>query len=176
MSAIRAVVFVRRLEAGEVDLHRRLRLRAMREAPDSFGESFAESAARPWSYWEDLTRAVTGAAGQVMVLACEVEHVVGAAYGLRDRDRPDGGRVGGMWVDPAWRRRGLGRMLLDAVFGWARETGLTRLGLWAPAHGPAALALYRGAGFRETGRRRPLRADSVLEVVEMNAEVGAATC
>ena len=109
-----------------------------------------------------------------MVLACEGAHVVVVAYGLRARDSGAGGRVGGMWVDPAWRRRGVGRALLDAVLGWARESGFARLGLWAPAHRPAALALYRGAGFQETGRRRPLRAASALEILEMEAAIGAA--
>ena len=52
------------------------------DAPESFGETAVEVEARPTSYWEDLTRSVT-----------------------------EPGRVGGMWVDPAWRRRGVGRLL-----------------------------------------------------------------
>jgi hypothetical protein len=38
---------VRRLEPHEVSLHRELRLRALQEAPDSFGETFADVVARP---------------------------------------------------------------------------------------------------------------------------------
>ena len=76
-----------------------------------------------------------------------------------------------MWVDPAWRRRGVGRVLLQAVFDWARECELTRLGLWAPAQSPAAIALYSRAGFRETGVRRPLAPGSVLEIVEMECQL-----
>ena len=49
-------------------------------------------------------------------------------------------------------------ILLD----WARERRLGRLALWAPAHSPAALALYRQAGFRETGNRKPLPANPAL--------------
>jgi GNAT superfamily N-acetyltransferase len=89
------------------------------DAPESFGETAVEVEARPTSYWEDLTRSVT-----------------------------EPGQVGGMWVDPAWRRRGVGRLLLQAVFDWARGRELTRLGLWAPARSPAAIALYSRAGFR----------------------------
>lgn len=154
-----------------MNLHRELRLRALSDAPDSFGEAAAEAAMRPLMYWEDLTRSVTEPGLHVMFLAVETEQVVGSTYGLCDRARSDAGRVGGMWVDPAWRRRGVGGALLREVFGWARERGFSRLGLWAPAHSPAALSLYGQAGFRETGNRRPLPTNPALEIVELEAPV-----
>src|SRR5262249_25375605 len=102
----------RRLASHEVDLPPALRLRALRDAPDSFGETFAAAAVRPISYWEELTRSVTEPGGDVMFLAYEGDDVLGSAYGLLDRARTDAGRVGGMWVGPDWRRRGVGRALL----------------------------------------------------------------
>jgi GNAT superfamily N-acetyltransferase len=106
-----------------------------------------------------------------MVLAYEGNDVLGSAYGLRDRARSEMGRVGGMWVEPARRRRGVGRALLEEVFRWAREHGLRRLGLWAPSHSLAALALYRQAGFRETGMHRPLPTNPAFQILEMEAPV-----
>jgi len=102
-----------------------------------------------------------------MFLACEGNDVLGLTYGLLDRDQSGVGRVGGMWVEPARRRRGVGRVLLQQVCNWAREHRLSRLRLWAPSHSPAALALYRQAGFRETGKRRPLPTNPTLEILEM---------
>ena len=150
--------------------HRELRLRALQEAPDSFGETFADVAARPLSYWEDLTRSVTESGRHVMFLACEGDDVVGSTYGLVDREN-EAGRVGGMWVESAWRRRGVGRALLQEVFSWARQQELRRLGLWAPAHSPAALALYGQAGFQRTGKQRPLPTNPSVQIVEMEALV-----
>src|SRR5262249_41493371 len=159
------LMHLRRLEPHEVSLHREFRLRALQEAPDSFGETFADAAARPSSYWEPY--AAPGR--QVMFLACEGKDVLGSTYGLRERDQSEVGGVGGIWIDPAWRRRGVGRALLQQVFDWAREHGLSRLRLWAPAHSLAALSLYRQAGFRETGKRRPLPTNPALQIVEMEA-------
>ena len=51
-------VHLRRLESNEMNLHREVRLRALRDAPDSFADTFTDVAARPASYWEDLTRSV----------------------------------------------------------------------------------------------------------------------
>ena len=97
--------------------------------------------------------------------------MVGSTYGLLDSDRDAVGRVGGMWVDPARRGRGIGGALLREVLGWARGRGFRRAALWAPAHAPAALALYRRAGFRETGRRRALPTDPTLQILEMESEL-----
>ena len=162
---------LRKLESHEVSLHRELRLRALQEAPDSFGETFADVASRPLAYWEELTRSVTESGRHVMFLAFEDNDVLGSTYGLLDRGQSEVGRVGGMWVEPAWRRRGVGRALLQQVFSWARERGLSRLALWTPSHSPAALLLYRQAGFRETGKRRPLPTNLTLETLEMEASV-----
>ena len=123
------------------------------------------------SYWDDLTRSVTEPGRHVMFLVCENETVVGCTYGLVDRARSESGRVGGMWVDPAWRRRGIGMILLQAVVTWARDRGLRHLGLWAAGHSSAPLALYHKGGFRETGVRRPLPTNPALEIVEMHCEL-----
>jgi ribosomal protein S18 acetylase RimI-like enzyme len=102
-----------------------------------------------------------------MFLACEGKAVCGSTYGLLDRAKSEVGRVGGMWVDPSRRRQGIGRALLQALFSWARERRLERLELLAPAANAGAIALYRGAGFRSTGRQRPLRAGADLQIIEM---------
>src|SRR6266403_5812135 len=96
---------IRTLEPHEVGLHRKVRLRALADAPDSFGVLVSEVEAQPMSYWEELTRSVTAPRGQVMFLACEGETVLGSTYGLLDRAPREAGRVGGMWVAPAARRQ-----------------------------------------------------------------------
>jgi GNAT superfamily N-acetyltransferase len=126
-----------------------------------------EAEAQPHSYWEDLTRSVTAPDRHIMFLACEGNVVHGSTYGLLDRENVDAGRVGGMWVDPSRRRQGIGRALMQAVLFWARQRGLKRLGLWAPADNTGANALCRGAGFIDTARRGLLRPGAALQIIEM---------
>ncbi|MCG6658298.1 ribosomal protein S18-alanine N-acetyltransferase [Halomonas campisalis] len=57
-------------------------------------------------------------------------------------------------VRPAWRRRGVAVRLLKAVIEQARDWRSERLLLEVRAGNRAAIALYRGAGFIEDGRRR----------------------
>lgn len=162
---------IRPLQSHEVSLHRELILRALKDSPDSFGSTFAETETQPTPYWQNLTRSVTEPDRHVMFVAYAGESVCGSIYGLLQRERSGAGRVGGMWVDPAWRRQGIGRALLQAVFIWARQRNLKQLGLWAPAHSPAAVGLYHQAGFQETGRRRPLPSNPLLEIIEMECDL-----
>lgn len=56
-------------------------------------------------------------------------------------------------VVPTARRRGLGRALVEAAAGLLKPAGARTLWLEAAEDNAAALALYRAAGFAETGRR-----------------------
>ena len=104
-------------------------------------------------------------------VAFESDAIVGTTYGLLDNERKDVGRIGGMWVAALQRRRGVGRALLAAVLVWARERGLKRVSLWAPASESAAVALYSRAGFKDTGRQRPLPTNAELRIIEMEIDL-----
>ena len=55
-----------------------------------------------------------------------------------------------MWLAPAARGRGLGRLLLDALEGAARDLGATEGRLDTNANLESAIALYDRAGWRRT--------------------------
>ncbi len=60
------------------------------------------------------------------------------------------GDVAKLLVHRKFRRRGIGTLLMNALTGKARETGLTLLTFDAVAHGSAE-AFYRGLGFTCAG-------------------------
>jgi len=57
-------------------------------------------------------------------------------------------------VDPAARRQGVGRILLAGFEAEAKLRGAERAFLEVAADNAAGLALYLGAGWSETGRRK----------------------
>ncbi|HEY8180058.1 MAG TPA: GNAT family N-acetyltransferase [Candidatus Limnocylindria bacterium] len=99
-----------------------------------------------------------GRAGDAGVVA-EMEGArVGAAwYRLFDADHPGYGFVDSqvpeisIGVEPAWRGRGVGRALLQALVATARADGHRTLSLSVDARNAPALALYRSIGFIDTG-------------------------
>jgi ribosomal protein S18 acetylase RimI-like enzyme len=155
---------VRRIRATETSELRALRLKALADAPDAFATSIAEATRAPAEYWAAWAR--RGSIGRMSVtyVATDAEGWCGMAGGFLVRDGP-GVRavVFGVWVDPAWRGRGLGRRLLDAVVGWAEARGAAHVELWVTEHNRAARTLYTGAGFLDTGERKPLPSNPDLQ-------------
>jgi len=58
----------------------------------------------------------------------------------------------GIFVVPAYRRRGAARALLAAVEGWARTARLAALASDAPVENTASQAMHSALGFTETER------------------------
>lgn len=59
-----------------------------------------------------------------------------------------------LYVDPAYRRAGIGRMLVDHVLEWAHANEFTGVELEAYRMNTAASVLYRSLGFRRLARER----------------------
>jgi GNAT superfamily N-acetyltransferase len=57
------------------------------------------------------------------------------------------GEVKRLWVDPAWRGRGVSRRLMNALEDAARDLGLTDLQLGTGERQPEAVGLYESAGW-----------------------------
>lgn len=66
---------------------------------------------------------------------------------------PPGAELKSLYVDPSWRRRGVGTALTELVVGRARQAGAAELLLWSDTRFEPAHALYESLGFRRCGRR-----------------------
>jgi putative acetyltransferase len=79
------------------------------------------------------------------LMAREDGHAVGCGAVRRLADSM--GEIKRMFVDPAARRRGVGRQILTALEAWAVDAGITRLVLEAGDRQEPAIRLYERAGF-----------------------------
>ena len=66
----------------------------------------------------------------------------------------DEGEVLNLAVGEKFRQRGVGRQLLDAVFGLFRKRGVRTAYLEVRTSNAPGRAFYQNMGFREVGRRR----------------------
>ena len=62
------------------------------------------------------------------------------------------GFVEGVFVVPAWRRRGIARQLYAAIGDWAKARGCSELASDALLENEASQRAHRALGFRETER------------------------
>jgi GNAT superfamily N-acetyltransferase len=98
-------------------------------------------------------------AGTFLVARSDDGRVVGGVGVRRFAPEAGLGEIKRLWVDPAWRRRGLGRMLMDEMESVAARLGFSSLHLATGDHQPEAVALYEGSGWQ---RRRDDHAGAML--------------
>jgi GNAT superfamily N-acetyltransferase len=151
-------VKIRRLRRGDGGELRQVRLRALADAPYAFSSSLERESILDPEFWESRVAESELGEDGVVFTAVDDERTLGMSGGFWLGEGREVAMVWGMWVDPSARRCGLGHELLEAVAGWARDSGAQRLRLAVTdcdASRPAA-ALYRRLGFVDTGEREPL--------------------
>jgi RimJ/RimL family protein N-acetyltransferase len=79
----------------------------------------------------------------------------------------------GLMVAQSYRRRGVGRALLEAAVDWARSHGVSKLELHVFPHNEGAIALYDQFGFEREGyrKRHYRRPDGYVDAILMAYEV-----
>ena len=151
---------IRNFTSDEWPIYRAIRLRALEDAPDAFGSTFAAEAALPPEQWAArMARSATS--GIDHALAAEIAgQLVGLAWAKVDADDPSLVNLFQMWVAPEARGQGVAARLLSEAVRWARGRGASAMQLGVNCANDAALGLYARAGFAATGWREPMRPGS----------------
>ncbi len=108
---------------------------------------------------EEMSDALERAGGAVVFLAFEdrksaigfAEATVRHEY-VNGADTSPVGFLEGWFVQPAWRGRGVGRALIEAVENWTRGQGCFELASDTWLDSPASQEAHRHCGFEETER------------------------
>jgi len=127
-----------------------VRLDALKEAPYAFGSKYADEALLDDAPWQ---RRVTDRARFVV----EVGGVVAGTVSGGDSDVNGSAAMTAMWVDPRYRRQGVGEALVKTVLEWARTDGYRAMILWVTDVNARAEHLYLRMGFVSTGAKQEVR-------------------
>lgn len=144
------MLLVRRLAAGDLDVFREIRLRALTDTPENYGSIAAAERAQPDEEW--LARL----AGDAWFAAFDDGRPVGLVAG---RARDDGWILYSMWVAPDARGRGLGTKLMGEVRSAAEADGAREVWLHVAEDNDRARRLYLRLGFIATGELEPMPND-----------------
>ena len=138
----------RQVRAAEWERIRDLRLRAIADSPEAFAATLEEARQRSDDEWRDRFAFSEGA--RYFVEEVSDRGLVGMAFGFYDATTKVA-CLGGMFVERAHRRAGIGLQLAEAVESWASERGAERIELEANPGIASALRLYESRDFRQPG-------------------------
>ena len=144
-------VEIRPLQPEAWELHKRLRLAALAEAPHAFTTQLADVATRTDAEWAAITAQRAGDPHGVTYLAfVQGEACAMAACVLTEL----GAEMLAVWVAPTHRQQGVGQALVDYARQWARARGVDALVVGVYADNVDAVRFYARAGFESTGVER----------------------
>lgn len=146
---------IRELTEDDVETYWAIRLRALREEPESFGSSYADASARPLADIAGQLRSMRER-GDFTLAAVEDGALVGLiafvrAPGAKNQHNAD---IYSMYVAPEARSKGYGRALIEETLRRARALGgIEKVALAVVSTNTAARALYQSLGFTTYGLR-----------------------
>jgi len=145
-------VTVRRVVAYEWADIREVRLGALADDPAAFATTHVDAAGRPDDWWRDAVQRAAFSDTEAMFVADRDGALVGMVAAYEPADDLGSVRLVQMWTNPAIRRSGLGRGLVDAVVDWAGDRPVR---LAVRRDNDAARRLYEAKGFVDDPRPAP---------------------
>ncbi len=144
------IYYIREIGDEECNLIKSMRLKSLRSDPLSFWETLEETERQPDEYWKKLANELNAPCGSRMFVLGDRFNIFGYVYGIKSD--AINYRLGGLWVDPVYRGKGYGGMLVDHVIAWVkRQTFVNSLKLWCPDDG--TIQFYEIKNFRKLDRK-----------------------
>lgn len=171
---------IRTIKTGDGPLLKELTLRSVADAPHAFGgpDTLTEEQERPDEHWDGFAAECAGDVEAwrdrcVGYFAFDDEIACAKAIAFLSVKNPGIAQMTGVWVDPRFRRRGLGKRLVRETCEWAVSKGANRLMLWVDDANPDGVLFYEALGFKAAGKSRPVSEDSPLRESAYELSLGA---
>lgn len=143
---------IRRLEIKDVDACFALRLKGLQESPTSFLSTYSEEKTAGLSF---LTKVLSRTDPDNVMFGGFVQNQLAGVIGIFREDKikvHHKGNIWGMYVDDPYRRKGIGRKLLDTAIAYAKNPmQCLSLYLTVEAANAGARQSYESVGFTAWG-------------------------
>jgi ribosomal protein S18 acetylase RimI-like enzyme len=154
------------VSAANAMIFKDVRLRALLDTPSAFSSTYTKESQLTDADW--IARAAQWGGGRsTTYVALDEGGACGIASGMLDQSDASRAHLLSMWVAPAHRRLGVGRMLVEAVLAWALTNQVRTMQLLVTSNNEGALKFYQRLGFTLTGYTEPYANDPALSNYEM---------
>jgi RimJ/RimL family protein N-acetyltransferase len=160
---------IRRIQIGETDLFKQMRLASLRDAPYAFSSNYESALQRSAESWREQADSTAQGSDRATFIAFSDDAPIGIAALYRLPDKLDIGEVLQVWVAPEYRGTGAAGELMDAVFKWAGDNSFRAIIGRITNENTRALQFYRKYGFAHTKEASLNSSDGVTLVRDMES-------
>jgi len=160
---------VRRIESGQVEVYKQLRLAALKDAPEAFATTYESARSRRDESWRTQVEEAANGKDRAIFIVYDNDQPVGLAGLYRDDKESHVGELIQVWVSPAFRGGPIAGQLIEAVATWARMEKFKTIKALVKKESYRALSFYRKCGFTQ------ITADPGLAEQEFALELFTAT-
>ena len=144
------MITTRRIQSGEVNLFKNLRLKALQDAPYAFSSTYESALRRTDESWREQAERTAQGTDRATFISFLDDEPVGIAALYRLENQADVGELLQVWVAPGQRGGQAARSLMDAVFTWAGENHFCKIIASVRRENPRAIQFYLKYSFSIT--------------------------
>jgi len=141
------VITIRRLQVGETELFKKIRLMALEDAPYAFPTTYEASVQRSAESWREQAEQTTQGSDRATFIAFSEDTPIAMMALYRREDQADVGELLQVWVSPQHRGTGVAWDLIDVIFEWADENNFHEIIAGVAKESVRALKFYIKYGF-----------------------------
>jgi RimJ/RimL family protein N-acetyltransferase len=164
---IEPMILIRRLEVGEFDLYKRIRLASLKEAPYAFSSTYESAQKRSASSWQEQADNSAQGPDRATFIAFSDNAPIGLAAIYRSPITIESGEIIQVWIMPEFRGKQVSRKLLDKILAWAKDNRFQYIEAKIIQGNERAFRFYKKHGF---AINRTENNDGVEEVVLAHKE------
>ena len=161
------MITVRRIQVGEIELYRQIRLASLQDAPYAFETSYDTAVQRSAEIWRERAEGGVKGTDGATFFAFSQELPIGIAALFRIKGQTDVGELMQVWVSPDYRGTNVAGDLMNAIFKWAEENNFRRIIAGVTNANARALKFYTRYGFSIMDESAQRDSDSVYLVKEV---------
>ena len=140
------------LSPDQWQMYKTVRCAALATAPYAYSSTLEEALKRSDEDWQQLTLQYASDPNSITYFAFEDEVPCGISACVVDGSEAE---MFAVWVDPVYRRKGIGSQLVEFARTWSELQGAIKLKVGVFDDNLVALAFYRSAGFKDLGLIKP---------------------
>jgi ribosomal protein S18 acetylase RimI-like enzyme len=162
------LITIRRIQTGEADLFKQMRLKSLQDAPYAFSTNYASAIQRSAESWHEQAESTAQGSDRATFIAFSEAVPVGIAALYRLEGQTEAGEVLQVWIAPEFRSTGIAWDLMDVLFQWARENNFRKIIAGVTKENTRALKFYTRYGFSVMDESLPNDADGLSLVKEVS--------